>query len=54
VKISGEVFVPEEADFAQDSRHFNLAFTISSYNSAIDGRNADSAALPHIEARRTR
>ncbi|HEX3094763.1 MAG TPA: PhoU domain-containing protein, partial [Candidatus Angelobacter sp.] len=33
-------------DFAQDSRHFNLAFTISRYNSAIDGGNADSAAFP--------
>jgi hypothetical protein len=28
-------------DFAQDSPRFNLAFTISRYNFAIDGRNAD-------------
>jgi len=41
-------------DFAQDSRRFNLAFTISRYNSVLDGRYAVAAALPHIEARRTR
>jgi hypothetical protein len=27
-------------DFAQDSPRFNLAFTISRYNSGIDSRNA--------------
>jgi len=37
----GDLSTPVEADFAQDSPRFNLAFTISLYNVAIDSRNAD-------------
>jgi hypothetical protein len=36
-EINGKAF----PDFAQDSRRFNLAFTISRYNFSIDSRNAD-------------
>jgi hypothetical protein len=36
-EISGKAF----PGFAQDSRRFNLAFTISRYNFSIDSRNAD-------------
>jgi hypothetical protein len=43
-----------EADFAQDSRHFNLAFTISRYKFEIDGRKCRFSRLSHVEARRTR
>jgi hypothetical protein len=47
VKISGKFFSARgKRIFAHDSRRFNLAFTISRYNSAIDGGNAHSATLP--------